>query len=934
MAEKSLFLLDGHALIYRAHFAFIRRPLINSKGLNTSAISGFTRNLWSLIEEKQPTHLAVAFDLPGPTFRNELYPEYKANRDAQPEDITIAIPYVLDIINAFKIPIITLENYEADDLIGTIAKQAEQEGFKVYMVTSDKDYGQLVSENIFMYKPSSRGNGAEIYGEKEICEKWDIENTSQLIDLLGLAGDSSDNIPGVPGVGPKTASALLKEYGSVEGIIENRDKLKGKNKERFEEFKDQAMLSKQLATIIVDSPVQFNADDYKIEEPDRERLAELFRDLEFRTLAERILAEEKKDEIRQPQVNYQTQELFPTTPPAVVKAPTLQEHSIAESTFEDSDAVYSLVEGEKEMKELAAKLETSKLFSFDTETTGVDPMSSELVGIAFSIKKGEAFYVPVPEDKEKAIAIIEIFRAALENDKIVKVAQNVKFDLIVLKHFGLRVAGLVEDTMIIHYLLEPGMRHSMDYLSEVYLKYRPIPIENLIGKRGKNQGNMRDVPLENVVTYAGEDADITLQLYEYMKGELEANNLRKLYLEIEEPLIEVLADMEYEGIRLDKENLRKFGEELQKDIAEMEQEIYGLAGTSFNIASPKQVGEVLFDILKIPYRWRKTRTGQYSTSEEKLQELTMENPIVRKILDYRGLTKLKSTYVDALPREINKKTGRVHTSFNQALTSTGRLSSHNPNLQNIPIRSEKGRRVRTAFIPRNEEFTMLAADYSQIELRIIAEISGEKAMIDAFEHNKDIHRATAALVYEVDYDKVTAEQRRNAKTVNFSIIYGAGATNLSQQLDINRNEAQTLINQYFMRYQGLKNYMDNVVEKARETGFVQTVFGRKLHLRDINSRNGMLRSQAERIAINMPIQGSAADIIKKAMIEIHAHFINNNCKSKLLLQVHDELIFDLHLDEKDSLMPVIKEKMENVVPHFKVPIIVDMGLGDNWLEAH
>ncbi len=924
---KSLYLLDGHALIYRAHFAFIRRPLINSKGMNTSAVAGFTRTLWELLKKENPTHIGVSFDVSGHTFRNEMYEEYKANRDAQPEDITTAIPIVQDILKAFKIPIVTLENYEADDVIGTLAKQAEKEGFNVFMVTPDKDYGQLVSENILMYKPGRRGKGVEIIGIEEVCKKWGIYNADQVIDVLGLAGDKSDNIPGVPGVGPKTASKLLKEYDSLEGILENIDKLKGKTKERFQEFREQALLSKKLATIDTDSPVTFDADAFKLVPPDTKELAEIFKELEFRSLAKEILKSEEKSE------TYETQELFAQADSSS-PAPHLKQHSIAESTIQDSDSKYHLIRGEDKIRALARKLEKADIFCFDTETTDIDAMKAELVGISFAIEAGEAFYIPVPENQEEAQALVQHFKAALENPDIIKVAQNIKYDILVLKHYDIRVDGLMEDTMLIHYLLEPGMRHSMDYLAEVYLKYKPIPIKNLIGKKGKTQGSMRDLPPEKVKDYAAEDADITMQLYEYLKGSLKANNLRKLYLEVEEPLIDVLADMEYNGITLDKKQLKELGLELEKAIADVEKEIYAAAGTQFNIASPKQVGEVLFEILKIPYRWRKTKTGQYSTAEAKLQELSGANPIIQKILDYRGLAKLKSTYVDALPREINASTGRIHTSFNQALASTGRLSSHNPNLQNIPIRTELGRRVRKAFVPRGEDFTLLAADYSQIELRIIAGISGEKAMVDAFKHNRDIHRATAALVYGVDYDKVTKEQRRHAKTVNFSIIYGAGSTNLSQQLDISRSEAKKLIDQYFKQYKGLKKYMDDVVKQARETGAVNTLFGRRLELRDINSRNNMLRSQAERVAINMPIQGTAADIIKKAMIEIHAYLRKHTCKSKLILQVHDELVFDLHEDEKAMLMPVIKEKMESVVPDFPVPILVEMGLGENWLEAH
>lgn len=936
MADKRLFLLDGHALVYRAHFAFIARPLINSKGLNVSAITGFVRTLWDLIQKEAPSHIAVAFDPPGPTFRNEVYEPYKANREEQPDDIKIALPIIMDIVRAFKIPIITVPNFEADDVIGTIAKQASEAGYTVYMVTPDKDYAQLVSDKVVMYKPSRQGNGIEQLGPAEVCRNWDIDRVDQVIDVLGLSGDAVDNIPGIPGVGPKTAVKWLKEFGSIEGVIANADKLTAKQKEKVLQYQDQALLSKELATIKTDVPIEFDETDYNLDPFDREKLTEIFKELEFRTLATAILGAET------PSLQGLQGSLFTTTN-AQSQTPAKQqstEYHLGDNNLGNSPHEYILVESREEMKALADQLAGKKSFAFDTETSSitphishVDPNTAELVGMSFSWKKGLAHYVPVPADREAALGVTEIFRAVLENPDIEKIGQNIKYDYIVMRWYGIELQGAFFDTMIGHYLIEPDMRHKLDFLAQNYLNYQMVPIEALIGK-GKNQLSMRDVDPKKIADYAAEDADITFQLAEKLRSEVADAGLMELYRTMESPLIKTLGDMEFEGIRLDGDFLKNYSGVLEKQIATKEKEIYDTAGVRFNIASPKQVGEVLFDRMKIPYRWRKTSTGAYSTNEEKLSELAAEFPLANMILEHRKLNKLKSTYVDALPAMINPRTGRIHTSYNQARAATGRLSSENPNLQNIPIRDEAGREIRKAFVPRDDDHLLVAADYSQIELRLIAEISDEKAMLEAFHNEQDIHRATAAKVYEVDYDQVTDDQRRNAKTVNFSIIYGAGATNLSRQLGIPRNEAAQLIDAYFKQYQGLKAYMDQTVEFAREKGYVTTMMGRRRFLRDINSKSSLERSNAERMAINTPIQGTAADMIKVAMINIHRIIKQKGLKSRMILQVHDELVFDVHRDELDDLRPMIENEMKNALPNVKVPILVGIGIGTNWLEAH
>ncbi|MEM9920846.1 MAG: DNA polymerase I [Bacteroidota bacterium] len=933
MAEKKLFLLDGHALVYRAHYAFINRPLVNSKGMNVSAVTGFTRLLWDLIRNQKPTHLAVAFDPHGGTFRNEMFTEYKANREEQPEDISIALPYIQKIIEAFKIPIPIVQNFEADDVIGTLAKQAEKEGFTVYMMTSDKDYAQLVSENIYLYKPGRKGGEVEVMGVPEVLAKWKIEKVEQVIDVLGLAGDSVDNIPGIPGIGPKTAQTLLGKFGSIENLVANTDQLKGKQKERVIEFGEQGLLSKKLATIDLAVPIQFDAEAYELSEDfDKDTLAEIFKELEFRSLAKSILG--TKDEPKAPVGGQQSLFGEPVAAAPKARGSSLSAHSIADKNIENTAHTYELTDTPEKRAALIELLGKQKTFCFDTETTGVDANQAELVGMSFSIEAHKAYYVPVPADASEAQAIVDEFKPLFEDASIEKIGQNIKYDALLLRWYNVDVKGAYFDTMVAHYLIEPELRHNMDFLAESYLKYKPVSIETLIGKRGKNQLTMRDVPVEKAAVYAAEDADVTFQLRNLLQPKLKEEGLQKLYDEIEAPLIKAIVEMEYNGINVDVDYLAAYSKELESGIKEAEETIYDTAGVRFNIASPKQVGEVLFDKMKIPYRWRKTKTGQYSTNEEKLNDLSKDHPVVSQILRFRGLAKLRSTYVDALPRMINPRTGRIHSSFNQALTATGRLSSHDPNLQNIPIRTPEGAKVREAFIAKDSDHILLAADYSQIELRLIAEISGDEAMLEAFQLGQDIHQATAAKVFGVPFEEVSREQRYRAKTVNFSIVYGAGATNLSRQLDIKRTEASELISQYFKEYQGLKTYMDKTVETARKEGFVKTLMGRRRYLRDIDSRNAVIRGHAERNAINTPIQGSAADMIKIAMVNVHRALQKGNFQSKMILQVHDELVFDVYKPELEKIKPVIEENMKNTIPNLKVPILVGMDVGQNWLEAH
>lgn len=930
MADQTLFLIDGHALVYRSHYAFIRRPLINSKGINTSSISGFIRTIWEILKDKKPDYLAVAFDPKGPTFRHDHYDLYKANRDKQPEDIQVAIPLIKDLLDAFNIPVITMDGYEADDVIGTLATRSGEEGITTYMVTPDKDYAQLVKDNVFMYKPLGRGDGYAVLGVDQINESWGISNPDQVIDFLAIQGDSSDNIPGVKGVGPKGAKTLLKKYETLESIYENIERITGRTKTLLEESKDNAFLSKYLATIKLDVPVELTTQDFIIKPLNKEKLSHLFRELEFRSLAKTILGEQEKQMV-------QTSLFGSPEKSSSIKEeakPQEKEYQIVKNNFENTNKEYILVNTNTEIENLIDLLKKQKEFAFDVETSELNPNMATLVGMSFAFENNKAYYVPVDIKSKGFKERILKFKNVLEDESIIKIGQNIKYDSLVMKWHGVDLQGKVFDTMIAHYLIEPDMRHKLDYLSESYLKYKMVPIEDLIGKKGKGQLSMSDIAIEKVTDYAAEDADITYQLKNIFDKELGEENLMNIFSEIEMPLVNVLKEMEYNGVYVDKEFLDDYSVVLEKQIVEKEKGIYEQAGVKFNISSPKQVGEVLFEKLKIPYRWRKTSSGQFSTSEEKLSELAVNNEIIHNILDFRKLRKLKNTYVDALPKLINSKTNRIHSSFNQARAATGRLSSENPNMQNIPIRDEAGREIRKAFKPRNEDFLLLAADYSQIELRLIAEMSGEKAMLDAFNQGMDIHKSTAAKVFGVPIEKVTSDQRRQAKTINFSIIYGAGATNLSRQLGISRQEASKLIESYFREYSGLEKFFEDTVQFARDNGYVLTKLGRKRKLRDINSRNGLARSNAERMAINTPVQGTAADMIKLAMISIHKELKAQNLKSKMILQVHDELIFDMHKSEEKILKELVIEKMTNAMLDLNVSIKVDTGIGENWLEAH
>ena len=933
--KKTLWLLDAYALIYRAHFAFSQNQMINSKGLNTSAIYGFTTTLFEVLSVNKPTHIAVVFDTSAPTARHIEFPEYKANREETPDDIRLAVPYIKRLIQGFNIPTIYSDGYEADDVIGTLAKKAEKKGYQTFMMTPDKDFGQLVSENIFMYKPARMGNRAEVWGIKEVCERFEVTDPLQVIDYLGMMGDAVDNIPGIPGVGDKTAKKFLKAYRSMEGLYENTADLKGKMKEKVEANKDQAFLSKKLATIIIDAPVDFDPNSLKKDPLDKKKLEELFAELEFRTLSKRILGEEVSIA---PNPGGQM-DLFSSSNNNSSKDPENKEEENSTPEIQEMKTIemvphnYQLIDTEDKVKELVQKLKKAKSICFDTETTGLNPLLAELVGIAFSIKKGEAYYIPIDASVDKAKKQVAQFKDIFEDSQKQLIAQNLKYDLAVLKKYDIELKGKFFDTMIAHYLLEPDMKHNMDVLAENYLGYRPVSIETLIGKKGKNQGNMRDVEPEKVAEYAGEDADITLQLKELFEKELEKSGVQSLFEEIEMPLISVLADMEAEGINLDTKALGVFSIELGREIESLEKRIIELAGTQFNVDSPKQLGEILFDVLKIDEKAKKTKTGQYSTSEDTLSKIAEKHEIIPKVLDYRSLKKLKSTYVDSLPELVNPNTKHIHTSYMQTVAATGRLSSNNPNLQNIPIRTEKGREIRKAFIPRNESHLLLAADYSQIELRIIAALSNDESMIEAFKNGDDIHAATASKVFEVPLKEVDRDMRSKAKMVNFGIIYGISAFGLSQRLGIKRKEAKEIIDSYFEKYPSIKAYMDNSISFAKENGYVETIMKRRRYLKDINSKNAIMRGFAERNAINAPIQGSAADIIKIAMINIQKEFKSNNFKSKLLLQVHDELVFDAHKDELEKIKTIIKEKMEHAV-ELIVPLTVEMDSAENWLEAH
>lgn len=931
---KKLFLLDGMALIYRAYFALSKVPRLTSYGLNTGAILGFTNTLLEVLKNQKPTHLAVVFDTAAPTNRHIEYEAYKAQRQEMPEDLAKSIPYVFKLIEGFNIPLITKDGYEADDIIGTLAKKAEQEGFTVYCMTPDKDFGQLVSENIFIYKPARMGNGAEVLGVPEILEKWEITDVKQVIDILGLWGDAVDNIPGIPGIGEKTAKKLVQEFGSVEGLIANTDKLKGKQQENVINFAEQGLISKKLATILLDVPVELEEEKLRVSEPNREILEPMFAELEFRTLGKRVFGEDfsvaENSKGTSPQMD-----LFASPLP-------LPDHMINEEAETPASAAnnihntvheYILVDQILDIQRLAEDLNNQTIFCFDTESTGLDANTADIVGLSFAYEKGKAYYVPTPADAEQAQQIVDILKPVLENPNIKKVGQNIKYDILLLSRYAVKVQGELFDTMLAHYLIDPDTRHGMDILAETYLGYNPVSITELIGAKGKNQGNMRDVEIEKIKEYAAEDADITWQLYERLSPMLVETSTEDLARQVEFPLVYTLAEIEKNGVKIDVDTLKLFSESLEKDIAALESSIYDKAGVKFNIASPKQLGEVLFDKLQLDPKAKKTKTGQYKTGEDVLLALANKSDIVQDILDFRQYQKLKSTYVDALPTLINPQTGLIHTSYNQAVAATGRLSSTNPNLQNIPIRTEKGREVRKAFVPRSEDHVLLSADYSQIELRIMAELSQDENMLEAFTLGHDIHKATAARVYGVAIDEVTSDQRRNAKAVNFGIIYGQSAFGLSQSLGIPRREAAEIIDQYFNQYQGIRQYMSKAVESAKEKGYVETILKRRRYLRDINSANMTVRGYAERNAINAPIQGSAADMIKVAMINIQNDISRLGLQGKMIMQVHDELVFDVPKNEIDSFKNIILERMKTAI-QMRVPIEVEIGEGKNWLEAH
>jgi len=941
--QKRLFLVDAYALIFRGYYAFIKNPRINSKGVDTSAIMGFMNSLLDVIKRERPDHLAVCFDKGGSTDRVEMYEAYKANRDETPEAIKVAIPYIQEILRAMHIPIMVKEGYEADDVIGTLSKQAEKQGYQTFMVTPDKDFAQLVSENIFMYRPKSFGGGYEIWGIPEVQKKFEVEHPKQVIDFLGMMGDSSDNIPGLPGVGEKTAKKFIKAYGSLEGLFENIHELKGKMKEKIEANQELGLLSKKLATIMLDVPVEFDEKDFEMCDPDIEKVKQIFQELEFRRLTENFLktfapqsetsATIETQAAPQPKKTTAGAGQFSLFDNDGETPSQQQTTAYTKKVSETTPHFYQSINTPLAKQLFLEKLMLQPSVCFDTETTDINPLQAELVGIAFSWEIGKGFYLPFPEDKAQAQNLIEELRPFFENEHIEKIGQNLKYDIKVLAKYNINVKGKLFDTMLAHYLINPDMRHNMDVLAETYLNYTPIPIETLIGKKGKNQLSMREVPLEKQTEYAVEDADITLQLKEHFQKELKEANTQHLFENIEIPLLRVLAAMELEGINLDKDFLIGLSQQLNDDIENLEKRIYEAAGEEFNIASPKQLGGILFEKLKLVEKPKKTKTGQYSTAEDVLSYLAKDHEIIRNILEYRGLSKLKSTYVDALPLQVDNNTGRVHTDYMQTVAATGRLSSNNPNLQNIPIRTERGRQIRKAFIPRNEDYTLLAADYSQIELRIIAALSEEETMIEAFENGEDIHASTASKVFNVPISEVTREQRSNAKTVNFGIIYGVSAFGLSNQTNLSRSEAKELIDTYYETYPKLKDYISKQINFAREHGYVQTVLGRRRYLKDINSRNAVVRSAAERNAVNAPIQGSAADIIKLAMIAIYDKLETKNLKTKMLLQVHDELVFDVYKPELETVKTLIKNEMENAYK-LSVPLNVDIDTGDNWLEAH
>lgn len=920
---KKLLLLDAYALIYRAYFAFINRPIRNSKGLNTSAVYGFTKTLLDALKRFEPTHIAVAFDLSGPTFRTELFPEYKANREETPEDIRLAVPIIKELLQSLNITILQMKGFEADDIIGSMAKQAERQGFEVLMMTSDKDYGQLLSDNITVVKPGRSGGEIETVTKELFCKEYGITAPDQFIDILALWGDKSDNIPGVPGIGEKTAAKLISQYGTIDAIIENIDKLSKAQKENILANKEQLYLARTLTTIKIDIDLELHADELIRKEYDKPKLKAILEEMEFKSLLKELVEEPK-----------------PVAPTAVqgnlfgfddTVKPAVQSDYL---TIADKKVDYRVMANPDQRKELIATLSSAKEICFDTETTGLDPITSTLVGLSFAVKEGIAWYVPIPSNQQEAQSILNEFKPIFENEGITKIGQNIKFDLLMLRAYGVTLKGYMFDTMLAHYLLEPDMRHNMNYLAEQLLNYKPIEIEELIGKKGAGQLNMRSIPVDKISVYAAEDADITLQLKNILEPRLQNEGLTELYKEIEAPLVEVLAEMELTGVRIDSDSLNEFGKSLNAELINLDNEIKELAQTpDLNISSPKQLGEVLFEKLKIASDVKMTKTKQYSTSEEELLKYKDKHPIIDKILEFRSIKKLLSTYIEALPALVSPKTGRIHASFNQAVAATGRLSSNNPNLQNIPIREERGREIRKAFIPSDDNHIILSADYSQIELRLMAHMSQDPSLCEAFLNNEDIHTATAAKIFKVPIAEVTREQRSSAKTANFGMIYGISAFGLSQRLNISRTEAKELIDGYFGTYTGVKTYMDSCIANAREKGYVTTLLGRKRYLPDINSNNGTVRGLAERNAINAPIQGSAADIIKVAMIRINKRLKQENLQSKMIIQVHDELVFDALKSELPTLQQLVKEEMEGAIK-LSVPLIAESGVGDNWLKAH
>lgn len=932
--NSKLFLLDAYALIYRAYYAFIKNPRINSKGFNTSAILGFVNTLEEVLKKENPTHIGVAFDPPGPTFRHEAFEQYKAQREETPEAIRLSVPIIKDIIKAYRIPILEVAGYEADDVIGTLATEAGNQGITTYMMTPDKDYGQLVTDHVFMYRPKYGDKEFEVMGVEQVKAKFDIQSPAQVIDMLGLMGDSSDNIPGCPGVGEKTAQKLIAEFGSIENLLEHTDQLKGALKTKVETNREMIIFSKFLATIKVDVPIRLDMNSLVREQADEDTLRKIFEELEFRTLMERIFKKESSPASPIAGTLF-NQENGPVQGNLFEEFTPDHTNEEKKSNLESLNSLsydYQLIDTEEKRNEIIKKLLTSEILALDTETTGTDPMDAELVGMSFSITENQAFYVPVPAEREEAIKIVREFEPVFKNEKSLKVGQNIKYDMLVLQNYGIEVRGKLFDTMVAHYVLQPELRHNMDYLAEIYLHYQTIHIEELIGPKGKGQKNMRDLSPQEVYLYACEDADVTLKLKNILEQELKKNDAEKLFYEIEMPLVPVLVNIESNGVRLDTEALKQSSEHFTTRLQSIEKEIYTLAEGEFNIASPKQVGEILFDKLKIVEKAKKTKTGQYVTSEEVLESLRNKYDIIGKILEYRGLKKLLSTYIDALPQLINPKTGRIHTSFNQTVTATGRLSSSNPNLQNIPIRDEDGKEIRKAFIP-DDGCSFFSADYSQIELRIMAHLSEDKNMIDAFLSGYDIHAATAAKIYKVDIKEVTADMRRKAKTANFGIIYGISVFGLAERMNVDRKEAKELIDGYFETYPQVKSYMDKSIQVAREHGYVETIFHRKRFLPDINSRNAVVRGYAERNAINAPIQGSAADIIKVAMARIYERFKAEGLKAKMILQVHDELNFSVPAKEKEIVEQVVIEEMEKAY-RMHVPLKADCGWGTNWLEAH